>query len=440
MGDAKDARVGNHLVSSRVPRPGFRMSYELFVSLRYLRAKRKQTFISVISFISIAGVTLGVAALIVVLAVMTGFHDGVRQQILGNIPHVLVQKRGQELNNYQQLAEAIRKLPHVTSATPFVSKEAMLLSHGNVAAVNVKGIERGNKIFRQKFLSIDRQDVQQLLFAKDQRFPGIVIGLDTAANLGVAVGDTINVIPPMFTITPFGMIPKMKPFRIVGIFRQRGGFLDTYFAYITLGTAQSFFDSKDQASGIEVEVDSFDQARPVAASLREDLKYPYVVRSWEDLFGSFLSALKLEKLGLFIVLAIIVLVAAFNIGTTLIMVVMEKHKDIAILRSMGANARSIMKIFVLEGLIIGTVGTLLGTVIGLVLAKNADPIIKGLEHLLHVKIFDQSVYGMDKFPSVVNSGDVFAVVTVAMTISLLATIYPAWRAARMDPAEALRYD
>lgn len=416
------------------------MSYELFVSLRYLRAKRKQTFISVISFISIAGVTLGVAALIVVLAVMTGFHDGVRQQILGNVPHVLVQKHGEDLADYQEIAARIRAVPHVTGASPFVSKEAMLLSQRNVAAVNVKGIEPGNKIFQQKFLSIDQRDVQELLFQEDDGLPGIIIGLDTATTLGVAVGENINVIPPMFTITPFGMIPKMKPFRIVGIFRQRGGFLDTYFGYVALPEAQKFFDSTGRASGIEVDVDGFDQARPVAAQLRQEFQYPHVVRSWEDLFGSFLSALKLEKLGLFIVLGIIVLVAAFNIATTLIMVVMEKHKDIAILRAMGANARSIMKIFVLEGLIIGTLGTLLGTGLGLAFAKNADPIIKGLENLLHIKIFDQSVYGMESFPSVVHSADVLAVMAVAMGISLLATIYPAWRAAKMDPAEALRYD
>ena len=178
----------------------------------------------------------------------------------------------------------------------------------------------------------------------------------------------------------------------------------------------------------------------MAAELKEAYGFPHIVRSWEDMFGSFLAALRLEKLGLFIVLGIIVLVAAFNIATTLIMVVMEKHRDIAILRSMGATSRSIMKIFVLEGLIIGTLGTLLGTILGLLLAKNADPLIKGLENLLQIKIFDQSVYGMDHFPSVVNSADVIAVVIVSMAISLLATIYPAWRAAKMDPAEALRYE
>jgi lipoprotein-releasing system permease protein len=376
----------------------------------------------------------------VVLAVMTGFHDGVRKQILGNVPHVLVQKHGEDLADYQELATRIRAIPHVTGATPFVTKEAMLLSQRNVAAVNVKGIEPGNKIFQQKFLSVDQREVQDLLFEEQEGLPGIIIGLDTATNLGVAVGEAINVIPPMFTITPFGMIPKMKPFRIVGIFRQRGGFLDTYFGYVALTEAQKFFDSADRASGIEVDVDGFDQARPVAAQLRQEFAFPYVVRSWEDLFGSLLSALKLEKLGLFIVLGIIVLVAAFNIATTLIMVVMEKHKDIAILRAMGATSKSIMKIFLLEGLIIGTVGTLLGTGIGLVIAKNADPIIKGLERTLNDKIFDQSVYGMDTFPSVVHSGDVIAVVVVALSISLIATLYPAWAAARMDPAEALRYD
>ena len=416
------------------------MSYELFVSLRYLRAKRKQTFISVISFISIAGVTLGVAALIVVLAVMTGFHDGVRQQILGNIPHVLIQKHGEDMADYQETISRAKATPHVTDATPFVSKEAMLLSNRNVAAVSVKGIEAGNKIFQQKFLTVGSRDVEELLFDSEATRPGIVIGIDTATSLGVAVGETVNVIPPMFTITPFGMIPKMKPFKVVGIARHRGGFLDTYFAYVALSEAQAFLGEENHVTGVEVEVESFDYAQPVASSLRQDFSYPFVVRSWEDLFGSFLSALRLEKLGLFIVLGIIVLVAAFNIATTLIMVVMEKHKDIAILRSMGANAKSIMKIFVLEGFIIGTLGTTLGTLLGLVVAKNADPIIKQLENLLHIKIFDQSVYGMEKFPSVVNSSDVMAVVFVAMTISLLATIYPAWRASRMDPAEALRYE
>jgi lipoprotein-releasing system permease protein len=417
------------------------MSYEWFVSLRYLRAKRKQTFISVISFISIAGVTLGVAALIVVLAVMTGFHDGVRQQILGNIPQVLIQKHGEDFAGFAEVVEKARAIsPHVIAATPFVTKEAMLLSRQSVAAVNVKGVERGNKIFQQNFLSLDQGDVQDLLFDESEKLPGIVIGIDTATSLGVALGEVINVIPPAFTITPFGMIPKMKPFRVTAIISQRGGLLDTYYAYISLPQAQQFLGSVDQVSGVEVEVDSFDQATPVAAKLRQTFTYPFVVRSWEDLFGSFLSALRLEKLGLFIVLGIIVLVAAFNIATTLIMVVMEKHRDIAILRAIGANSQSIMKIFVLEGFIIGTLGTGLGTALGLLIAKNADPVIKGLERLLGIKIFDQAVYGMERFPSVVNTSDVLAVIAVAMTISLLATIYPAWRAARMDPAEALRYE
>lgn len=416
------------------------MSYEWFVSLRYLRAKRKQTFISVISFISIAGVTLGVAALILVLAVMTGFTDGVRRQILGNVPHVLMQKFGEGIDTPQQLVDAARKTPHVISATPFVSKEAMLLSRGNVAAVSVKGIGAQHKVFGQGLLTADEQPIRELFFDAGAERPGIIIGIDTATSIGVAVGDSINVIPPMFTISPFGMIPKMKPFRVVGIFEKQSSLVDSFYAYIPLTVAQSFFDSEGTVSGIELEVTSFDQAPQVASRLSEEFKFPYIIRPWQSIYGSFLSALKLEKLGLFIVLAIIVLVAAFNIATTLIMVVMEKSRDIAILRAMGANARSIMKIFILEGFIIGTLGTLLGTAFGVLLAHYADALIKFLERTFGLRIFDQAVYGMERFPSEIVVTDVIAVMAMAMAISLLATIYPAWRASRMDPAEALRYE
>jgi len=416
------------------------MGYEWFVGLRYLRAKRKQTFISVISFISIAGVTLGVGALIVVLAVMTGFHDGVRKQILGNVPHVLIQRYGESIDDYREMVEAARAIPEVTSASPFVSREAMLLSKRNVAAVSVKGVERGHKAFAQEMATLDGLSPEELVFDSERKLPGIIIPLDAATTLGVTIGDRVNVIPPLFTLSPFGMVPKMKPFQVVGVVHQRSSLMDTFYAYISLETAQTFFEEPGRVSGIDLEVASYDLAQPVARQLQQKFAFPTVVRSWQDLFGSFLSALRLEKLGLFIVLTIIVLVAAFNIATTLIMVVMEKHKDIAILRAMGATSRSITQIFVLEGLIIGVIGTGLGTLIGLLLAWNADPLIKGLENLLHVKIFDQAVYGLATFPSAVDGSDVLAVVMVSLGICLLATIYPARRAAKMDPAEALRYE
>ena len=416
------------------------MAYEWFVSLRYLRAKRKQAFISMVSFISIAGVALGVAALILVLAVMTGFTDGVRRQILGNVPHVLIQKYAEGLDNPDELVAAARQVPHVVSATPFVSKEAMLLSQGNVAAVSIKGIGEQHKIFAQRLMKVTERSVAELFFDEEAARPGIIIGIDTATNIGVAVGDVINVIPPMFNITPFGMVPKMKPFRVVGIFEQQSSLIDSFYAYIPLAVAQKFFDSEGVVTGVELEVDRFEQAPQVAATLSAQFGFPYVIRPWQSIYGSFLSALKLEKLGLFIVLGIIVLVAAFNIATTLIMVVTEKNRDIAILRSMGANARSIMKIFVLEGLIIGTSGTILGTGLGILLANYADAIIKFFERIFGIRIFDQSVYGMEHFPSEIVLTEVVAVMTMAMTISLLATIYPAWRASRMDPAEALRYE
>ncbi len=416
------------------------MSYEWFISLRYLRAKRKQTFISVISFISIAGVTLGVAALILVLAVMSGFTDGVRDQILGNVPHVLIQRFGEGIENPQELVAAAKQTPHVLSASPFVSKEAMLLSKGNVSAVSVKGIPAEHKIFSQELLTLNGQPAVEQLFATTADRPGIVIGIDTASNLGVTVGDSINVIPPLFTMTPFGMIPKMKPFQVIAIFEKQSSLVDSFYAYIPLLVAQDFFDLEGVVSGIELEVDGYERAPQVADSLSRQFQFPTVIRPWQSIYGSFLSALKLEKLGLFIILGIIVLVAAFNIATTLIMVVMEKNRDIAILRAMGANARSIMKIFMLEGFIIGTVGTGLGTTLGVILATYADAAIKFIERTFNIRIFDQAVYGMEHFPAEIIVSDVMIVVVMAMSICLLATIYPSWRASRMDPTEALRYE
>lgn len=420
------------------------MRYEWLIGLRYLKAKRKQTFISVISFISVAGVALGVAALILVLAIMTGFHDGVRQQILGNVPHVLVQNRGEDIPDWEQSLDRIRSVSSaVKEAEPFVSQEVMLLAGDNVAAANIKGIRRSNRILQ---LEYDTGSYSQPLGVKSALFdtvrmkPGIVIAADTAATLRVGVGDQIQVIPPDFSLTPYGIIPKIRPFEVVAIARHQGGFLDAYYAYITLKQAQRFVGEPGKVSGIEVELQHFDQASSIAQDLRQEFGYPYSVRSWQDMFGSFLAALKLEKLGLFIILGIIVLVAAFNIGTTLIMVVMDKHKDIAILRSMGATSSSIMHIFMIQGLMIGISGTAVGSVLGLTLALNIDAVITWIEQNFHVTIFDTAVYGMDHFPSQVVASDVITVMITAFAICLLATIYPARRAARNDPAESLRYE
>jgi len=315
-----------------------------------------------------------------------------------------------------------------------------LLSKGNVSAVSVKGIGPAHKIFSQSLLTLDGQPATEQFFSAAADRPGIIVGLDTASSLGVSVGDSINVIPPLFTMTPFGMIPKMKPFQVVAIFEKQSSLIDSFYAYIPLSVAQKFFDLEGIVSGIELEVDRYDRAPQVAESLSTQFEFPTVIRPWQSIYGSFLSALKLEKLGLFIILGIIVLVAAFNIATTLIMVVMEKNRDIAILRAMGANARSIMKIFIMEGFIIGTVGTGLGTALGVLLANYADAAIKFLEQVFGIRIFDQAVYGMEHFPSDIIASDVVIVTLMAMSICLLATIYPAWRASRMDPTEALRYE
>jgi lipoprotein-releasing system permease protein len=420
------------------------MRYEWLIGLRYLKAKRKQTFISVISFISVAGVALGVAALILVLAIMTGFHDGVRQQILGNVPHILVQSRDPQFSDWEESLERIRAIsPAVLEAEPFVSKEVMLLAGDNVAVANMKGIRKSNRILDLEYDIGSRQGVagvKSALFDMPETTPGIVIAADTAAALGVRVGDRIQVIPPDFSLTPYGIIPKIRPFRVVGIAQHKGGFLDAYYAYISLKQAQDFVGEPGQISGIEIELKHFDQTPEVAQILRAELGYPLSIRSWQDMFGSFLAALKLEKLGLFIILGIIVVVAAFNIGTTLIMVVMDKHKDIAILRSMGATSSSIMHIFMIQGVMIGIAGTAIGSALGLTLALNIDAVVSWIEQKFHITIFDTAVYGMDHFPSQVVASDVITVVITAFVICVLATIYPARRAARNDPAESLRYE
>jgi lipoprotein-releasing system permease protein len=415
--------------------------YELFIGLRYLKAKRKQTFISIITFISVCGVMLGVTALIVVLAVMDGFGHEIREKILGANAHIFLYKYGSGIRDYQKVMEQVEAVPGVRAAAPFASAQVMLSSRGGVAGAFVRGIDppREKEVSRLQ-QSITEGDISGLNRDKQERLPGIIVGTELAKNLSLFVGDPVTVISPLGDMTPVGMTPRVKRFRVAGVFEFGMFDYDSTFAYISLSSAQEFLRIGEAVTTIEIAVKDIYQAGAIAERIEEKLGSAYFTKDWMEMNQKLFSALKLEKLMMFILLSLIVGVAAFNIISTLIMVVMEKHRDIAILKSMGARRSSIMKIFVFEGFIVGLVGTFLGTLFGLLIAHNLQAITGLLERLLGFKAMPGDVYWISQLPSRVNALDVVIVVGVAMGISLLATIYPAWKASSFAPAEALRYE
>ncbi len=419
------------------------MPYELFIGLRYLMAKRKQFFISINSIISILGVALGVTALIIVLAVMNGFEKDIKEKILGTYSHVILMKHGDEgISKYSALIEQVKGYERVVSASPFVYNQVMLTSKANVSGVVIRGIDPDSAVEVTNIGRAIKEGSLSKLKAQGGAgtIAGIIIGRELARHLGTFLNEPITVISPMGTITPMGMVPRMKQFKVVGIFNVGMYEYDSSLAYISLKEAQRFFDMGDAVTGIEIKVDDVYKARKVARVIQENLGFPYWTKDWMEMNKNLFSALRLEKVIMFIILFLIVFVAAFNIVSTLIMVVMEKNRDIAILKSMGATARSIMKIFIIEGLIIGAVGTILGALTGLLVAINMETIAGYVEKILGFEVFPRDVYYLERFPSELNPADVVIIVIVAVMLCFLATLYPSWKASRLDPAEALRYE
>ena len=421
------------------------MGYEWFISLRYLKAKRRQGFISLISIISVAGVAVGVMALIVVLAVMTGFTDSLREKILGINSHIVVQRLGNGINNYQEITDAILQTDGVIAATPYTYSQTMLSVPDTSSGAVVRGIDpataknvlslnsqliRGSLIDLEEDLASDvdqKPDISQAII-----LPGIILGKELARNLRVDINDKIRLFSPAGPLTPMGVIPKIKTCRVVGIFDTGMYEYDSSLAYISLTTAQDFLDLDQNVHGLELKVDDIYRASEIAAKLEKKLGFGYIVKDWISMNKNLFSALKLEKTAMFIVLALIVLVAAFNIISTLIMVVMSKGKDIAILKSMGATSRGIMRIFIYEGLIIGLTGTVLGVIGGLALCEI-------LSKYQFIKL-PSDVYPITTLPIKVLPMDVTLVAISAALITLLATIYPSWQASKIEPAVALRYE
>ena len=416
------------------------MPFELFIGLRYLKAKRKSTFISLITLISVAGVALGVMALIIVLAVMTGFEEDLKEKILGTNAHIVVLSGTGAMEEYPQLLKKVEGMEGVVAATPFIYNQVMLSTGKNVSGVVLRGIDVATDA---KVTNLHKSMVEGNLESLEDevgKTPGVVIGKELAKNLGLYLGETVDVISPMGNITPLGMMPKLNRFRITGIFNTGMFEYDSTLAYVSLREAQQFLGLGDVVTGLQLRVRDVYKTGELAQSINQELGAPYHARDWMQMNKNILFALKTEKSVMFIILTLIVLVAAFGIASTLFMVVMEKTRDIAILKSMGATSRSIMRIFVFEGVIIGVFGTIIGVLGGLLVALNLEPIVSVVQKVTGFELFSKDIYYLDHFPSQVIPSDVVLISITAVLISFAATLYPSWAASRMPPAEALRYE
>lgn len=406
--------------------------FEWFIALRYLRAKHKHGFISLISLISVAGITVGVIALIVVLAVYSGFTDGLRDQILGVNSHIIVQQLGGSIRDYQLVRDRILTVRDVTGATPYLYSQTLLSSSGGGNGVVLRGIDPATA---ENVVGLSNQMVVGTIYELDQekevRVPNIILGKNLAEDLRVSVDDRIRLISPSGPLTPMGVIPKVKTCRVSGIFETGMFEYDSTLAYMSLANVQDFLGLGDVAHGIEVAVKKKELSRAdeIAELVKQKVGPGFVAKDWMMMNRNLFAAFKLEKIGMFIAMTLIILVAALNIISALVMVVMEKSKDIAILKSMGATSGSIMQIFFLQGLVIAVAGTTLGVAGGL-----------GLCELLSRYQFIElpsNVYPMTTLPIKVLPADVTIIAISSVVITLLATLYPSWKASTVHPAEVL---
>jgi lipoprotein-releasing system permease protein len=405
--------------------------FELHVALRYLLAKRKQAFISVISFISTLGVTVGVMAVIIALALMTGLQQELRDRIVGANPHVYVWKQG-GIADYQTEADRLRRIPHVIGAAPEILGQGLISAGQDSLPIQIKGIDPALEPRVTDIAgAMESGSLDALVTPADEQRDGILIGKDLAAKLGVKMGDSVLLLTPQGTLSPMGMIPRTRQLRVAGIFRLGLYEIDSQWGLVSLDVARRLL-GKPGVELIQLKVDDIYAAPQIAESIPATLGSEYITQDWADMNRSLFEALTLEKVAIALAIGLIVMVAALNIVASLVLLVMEKHRDIAILKTMGASARSMTIIFMLQGLIIGLVGTLAGAVSGYVIAHLADRY-----ELIKVPI---DVYQVSHMPFTVLPLDVALVVGVAVLICFVATIYPSRQAARLDPVQALRYE
>lgn len=410
------------------------MSYEFFIARRYFKSKRRTGFISLINIISIIGVMIGVAALIIVLSIMNGFESEVRSRIIGFGSHIRLRTfHNKGLEDYQQAEEKIRHLDHIVGMSPYVDEKGLIIFKSNKSGVVVKGVDTAtlSQVSDiEDHIIYGSFDVGEVGTDGQKPQPGIVLGRYLADKVGAGLGDTVYILSPS-GIGPL-VPPRFYPFRVTGYFESGLFEFDDVFAYISIKDAQRLFGMKNEVSGLEIKLDNLDHAQNVSRQIDDLLGYPYTTVTWFDMNKNLFSWMQFEKWGFFIILSLIIMVAAFNIVSTLIMIVLEKTKEIGILKSMGASSGSIMKIFMFEGLVGGTIGTILGCLIGF-----------GLCWLqLKYKFFSlpPDVYIISALPILMKVSDFVFITLVAILLCFLASVYPAKKASRLDPVQAIRYE
>jgi lipoprotein-releasing system permease protein len=411
--------------------------YEVFIGLRYLRARRRNGFISFISLMSVLGIALGVAALIVVLSVMNGFQQEIRGRMLSVVSHLEIGSYDGQIAGWQPLQAQLRQQPHVVAAAPYVNAQGLLSSRGNVRGALVRGVDPAAE---QTVVSLGKEMLRGKLADLEAGSFRIVLGVELARQLGVEVGDKVTLITPQGNVTPAGMMPRLKQFTVAGVFKAGMFEYDSSLAMISLRDAQVLFRLGQDVSGIRLKLDDAMLAPQVKAALQPQLAANQVATDWTDMNANYFRAVQIEKRMMFIILTLIVAVAAFNLVSTLVMVVTDKQADIAILRTLGASPASIMKIFIIQGSVAGVLGTLAGVAGGLLLAHNLGAVLSTVEHMVGAKLLSSDVYMIDYLPTDIQLGDVSTIGLISLALALLATLYPSWRAARVRPAEALRYE
>ena len=411
--------------------------FELLIGLRYMRARRRNHFISFISMTSMMGIALGVMALITVLSVMNGFQRTLRTRILGVISDVTITAPGRHVRDWQSLSRFVARQPGVVADAPYVRGEGLLVHGRYSSGAIVRGILPGAE--RHVSSVASHMIAGRFGALKRGRF-GIILGRYLAWRLGATVGSHVLLVAPGGMVTPAGFLPRLRSFRVVGIFKVGMYEYDAGLALINLHDAQALYRLGQAVSGVRVKVTHIEQAPQIRAALTRVLPASYLVEDWSQEHANFFHALKTEKVVMFVILLLIVAVAAFNIVATLIMVVTDKRADIAILRTLGASPRSILIIFLVQGVLIGLIGTLVGVILGVILSLNVTTIVPFIERLFHTQFLSPSVYYISQLPSHLRVGDVLHVAAASFGMSFLATLYPAWQAARTQPAEALRYE